>query len=158
MRHLWIGIPVGIAATIALARIAAGERREDAVLHLPAAIDWKAGPPSLPSGARLAVLEGDPTKEGPFTMRLKLPDGYRIPPHTHPKAERLTVLSGTFHLGMGDRFDAAAARALPAGSYGYWPAGMKHFAWARGETVVQLHGTGPWQIVYLDPADDPRKR
>src|SRR6266542_1822971 len=84
-------------------------------LWLPQAIQWKDGPASIPSGAKIAVLEGDPTKEGPFTMRLKLPDGYRIPPHMHPKTERLTVLSGSFHLGMGDKFDESSLRAMPAG-------------------------------------------
>jgi len=101
-------------------------------------------------------VEGDPGKDGPFVMRLKLPDGYRLPPHVHPKPERVTVLSGIFHVGMGTKFDKEKARALPAGSFGTWPAGMKHFVWAEGETVIQLHGTGPWEINYLDPQDDPR--
>jgi quercetin dioxygenase-like cupin family protein len=105
-----------------------------------------------------AVLEGDPAKPGPFLVRLKFPDGYRIAPHTHPKTERVTVLSGTFHLGMGERFDAKAGRAMPAGSYGHWPAGMKHYAWAEGETVIQLHGEGPWTIQYVNPDDDPRRQ
>lgn len=120
------------------------------------AIAWREGPPSLPKGAMIAVLEGNLAKEGPFVFRLKLPDGYRIPPHMHPKAERITVLSGTFHLGMGDKFDERKAKPLPAGTYGQWPAGMKHFVWAKGETVLQLHGTGPWSIQYVNPADDPR--
>src|SRR5262245_32004183 len=105
-------------------------------------IKWQDGPPSLPKGARIAVLEGDPGKEGPFVFRLKLPDGYRVPPHTHPKTERVTVISGTFHIGMGDRFDEKAGTAMKAGTYGQWPAGMKHFVWAEGETVLQFHGTG----------------
>jgi quercetin dioxygenase-like cupin family protein len=121
-------------------------------------ITWQEGPPSLPKGAKIAVLEGDPGKEGPFVFRLKLPDGYRVPPHTHPKTERATVLSGTLNLGMGDRFDEKATRPLPAGTYGYWPAGMKHFGWARGETVLQFHGTGPWSIQYVNPEDDPRNQ
>ena len=91
-------------------------------------------------------------------MRLKLPDGYRIAPHTHPKPERITVLAGTFHVGMGDRFDAMKGKAMPASSFGTWPAGMKHYVWVTGETVIQLHGVGPWEIKYLDPADDPRKK
>lgn len=127
------------------------------VIHLPDRIRWSPGPAALPPGARIAVLEGDPTKEGPFTMRLALPDGYRIPPHIHPKTERLTVLSGTFRLGMGATYDERALRDLPAGTYGYWPAGMKHFVQVKGETIVQLHGIGPWQIIYLNPADDPRR-
>jgi quercetin dioxygenase-like cupin family protein len=127
-------------------------------LHLPDAIKWQAGPPSLPPGAKFAVLEGDPSKDGPFTMRVMLPDGYRIPPHTHPKVEHITVISGVFNFGMGDQFDETKTKPMPAGTFGYWPAGMKHFAWAKGETIVQLHGIGPWSINYLNPADDPRKK
>jgi quercetin dioxygenase-like cupin family protein len=129
-----------------------------AAFHRPGVLAWKDGPPSLPPGARIAVLEGDPAKPGPFVFRVKVPDGYKIPPHTHPKPERVTVISGTFHLGMGGAFDAAKTEALPAGSYGTWPAGMKHFVWVEGETVVQFHGDGPWRIEYLDPADDPRAK
>ena len=122
----------------------------------PAEVKWKDGPASLPAGAKFAVLEGDPAKEGPFVMRLWLPDGFRIPPHWHPKVERVTVVSGTFNLGMGEKFDQSATRAMPAGTFGFWPAGMRHFAWAKGETVLQLHGIGPWMITYVNPADDPR--
>jgi quercetin dioxygenase-like cupin family protein len=106
-------------------------------------IKWKQGPTSLPKGARITVLEGDPAKGGPFVFRVKLPDSYRIPPHTHPKTERITVLSGTFHIGMGDKFDEKAAKAMSAGTYGHWPAGMKHFVWTKGETILQFHGMGP---------------
>ena len=120
-------------------------------------IKWIQGPPSLPKGAMMAVLEGDPGKEGPFVFRVKLPDGYRVPPHTHPKIERVTVISGTFNIGMGDTFDEKATKAMPAGAYGYWPAGMKHFVWAKGETVLQFHGMGPWSIEYVNPNDDPRR-
>lgn len=133
-------------------------KEADADLHLPAQIKWRPGPASLPPGAMIAVLEGDPTKEGPFVMRVKVPDGYRIPPHVHPKPERLTVISGTFNLGMGDSFGPALGREMPAGTFGVWPAGMKHFAWTKGETIVQLHGMGPWEIKYLNPADDPRNQ
>jgi len=120
-------------------------------------IKWQDGPASLPKGARIAVLEGNPTKEGPFVFRLKLPDGYRVPPHTHPKTERVTVISGTFNIGMGNKFDQKATQVMPAGAYGYWPAGMTHFVWAKGETVLQFHGMGPWSIEYVNPRDDPRK-
>ena len=131
---------------------------DSATIHPADKITWKDGPPSLPPGAKFAVLEGDPAKDGFFTMRLRLPDGYKIPPHTHPKVEHVTVVSGTFNFGMGDKFEQAATQAMPAGTFGFWPAGMKHFAWAKGETVVQFHGDGPWVIDYLDPADDPRKQ
>ena len=125
-------------------------------ISLPAEIKWKDGPASLPAGAKFAVLEGDPAKEGFFTMRLWLPDGFKIAPHWHPKVEHVTVISGTFNLGMGEKFDQANSREMPAGSFGYWAAGMRHFAWAKGETVIQLHGIGPWMITYVNASDDPR--
>jgi quercetin dioxygenase-like cupin family protein len=131
-------------------------RSQDMGFNVPATIEWKAGPPSLPTGAKFAVLEGDPTKEGPFVMRLQMPAGYHIPPHTHPKTERVTVISGTMFLAMGENLDRSAAKTLPADTYAFWPAGMKHAAWFGGDTVIQLHGIGPWQINYLNPADDPR--
>lgn len=134
----------------------AGGNAMPSSIHTPPQMKWVDGPPSLPAGAKLTVLEGDPSKEGPFVMRVKVPDGYRIPPHTHPKPERITVIAGTFHLGMGDKFDQSKGQAMPAGAYGTWPAGMKHYVWVTGETVIQFHGMGPWKINYLDPADDPR--
>lgn len=127
-------------------------------LYEPDAIEWKPAPASLRPGAKIAVLEGDPAKEGFFTMRLLLPDGYRVDPHWHPKAERVTVISGTLHLGHGDRFDPAKAKALPAGTYSSMPPGMTHFGWASGETVLQLSSIGPWRIVYVNPVDDPREK
>lgn len=126
-------------------------------LFLPDQISWKEGPASLPRGTQVAILEGDPSRTGPFVMRLRLPDGYRIPPHVHPKVERITVISGTFNIGMGQTFDKNQGRAMPAGTFGSWQPGMKHFVWATGETIIQLHGEGPWELNYLNPADDPRK-
>lgn len=123
----------------------------------PDQIEWKDGPPSLPRGAQFAVLEGDPAGDGFFAMRLKLPNGYEIPPHWHPNVERVTVISGTFHLGMGDQ-RSADAQALPAGSYSFMPPGMRHFAWAEGDTVVQIATLGPWAINYVNPSDDPRRK
>ena len=128
----------------------------DMQLYSPTAIEWKAAPAALPAGAKMSVLEGDPTKEGPFVVRFQFPDGYHVPPHTHPKTERVTVISGILHLSTGETLDRSSAKKLPAGSFGYWPAGMKHTAWSEGETVIQLHGIGPWQINYVNPADDPR--
>jgi hypothetical protein len=126
-------------------------------LFPPAQVKWTEAPTSIPPGAKIAVLEGDPSKEGPFVLRLRLPDGYRVPPHTHPKPERVTVLTGMLYIGMGEKFDPKGGYAMPAGTFGTWGAGMAHFAWTKGETVIQLHGIGPWSIHYLNPADDPRK-
>lgn len=144
-------------ATQASDPAAASQGADMALYAAGDALQWRDSP-VLPPGAKVAVLEGDPSKEGMFVMRIRMPDGYHIPPHTHPKTERVTVLAGTFQLAMGERLVREAARALPAGSYGYWPAGMPHTAWAEGETVVQLHGIGPWSLTYLNPADDPRNR
>ena len=125
-------------------------------LYPPTSVEWKAGPSAIPAGAKMAVLEGDPTKEGTFVVRFQFPEGYYIPAHTHPKTERVTVISGALLLATGESLDRSSAKKLPAGSFGYWPAGMKHAAWSDGETVIQLHGVGPWQINYVNPADDPR--
>jgi len=134
------------------------EEAQSPEMHLyPAtSIEWKPGPAAIPPGAKMAVLEGDPTKEGPFVVRFQFPAGYHIAAHTHPKTERVTVISGALYLATGESLDRNSAKQLPAGSFGFWPAGMKHAAWSEGETVIQLHGVGPWQINYVNPADDPR--
>ena len=138
-------------------RLSAAETQSSEMhFYPPTSIEWKAGPAAIPPGAKMAVLEGDPTKDGPFVVRFQFPDGYHIAPHTHPKTERVTVISGTLLLAMGENLDRTAAKILTAGTYGFWPAGMKHTAWSEGETIIQLHGMGPWQITYVNPADDPR--
>jgi hypothetical protein len=119
-----------------------------------AEIKWVAAPPDLPKGAELAVLHGDPSKKAPFTLRLKLPAGYRIAPHWHSKDEQLTILAGTFVLHMGDTMDAPAA-SLAAGGYHFLPGKMHHAAETKGEVILQLDGVGPFDIHYLDPADNP---
>jgi len=120
-------------------------------------VEWTAGPASLAPGAEMAVLYGNPAEEGLFAMRLKLPAGYAIAPHTHPKPEIVTVISGTLLLGMGESADRAATQALPAGSFFAFEPGMAHYVFTDVETVVQLNSTGPWNITYVDPADDPRQ-
>jgi len=117
-------------------------------------IKWVEAPPDLPKGAEMAVLHGDPSKKAPFTLRFKLPAGYKIPPHWHSKDEQLTILSGTFVLHMGDTM-AAPASSLTAGGYHFLPGKMHHAAETKGETILQVDGTGPFDIHYLDPADNP---
>jgi quercetin dioxygenase-like cupin family protein len=146
-----------LAMAISGTRLSAEETQSpDMRLYPLTSIEWKPGPVAIPAGAKMAVLEGDPTKEGPFVVRFHFPEGYHIPPHTHPKTERVTVISGALYLATGESLDRSNAKKLSAGSFGYWPAGMKHAAWSEGETVIQLHGIGPWQINYVNPADDPR--
>jgi quercetin dioxygenase-like cupin family protein len=121
-------------------------------------LKWGPAPPVLPKGAQITVVSGDPFKDGPYVVRLKIPNGYQIPAHNHPTAEYVTVLSGKFNLGMGDKLDPKKGIGLTAGGYAEAPAKMNHYAWATGATVVQVHGQGPFAINYVNPADDPSKR
>lgn len=128
----------------------------DHILVMAKDVDWKDAPAVLPAGAKIAVLEGDPSKPGPFTLRLQFPADYRIAPHVHPADEHVTVISGTFARGMGDTFDSAKLEELGAGGFAMMKTGSSHFAWSKDGGVVQLHGIGPWGLTYVNPADDPR--
>jgi mannose-6-phosphate isomerase-like protein (cupin superfamily) len=122
----------------------------------PDQVKYGPAPPFLPPGAQLAVLEGDPmASSGDFTIRLKMPDGYKVPPHTHPNRENVTVLSGILKVGMGDQFDAGKMMSFGAGSFAYLDPTMHHYAAASGETVIQIHGMSPAKLNYINPADDP---
>ena len=122
----------------------------------PDQLKWSAHP-AMAKGAEVTVVNGDPSKEGPYVARLKFPAGFKIMPHTHPNAENVTVISGQFHIGMGEKFDENKLEALKAGGYVQVPHGMQHYAMASEDTVIQLHGMGPQGIVYVNPGDDPRK-
>jgi hypothetical protein len=122
----------------------------------PADVQWGDAPPGLPPGAKMAVLDGDPNKAGSFTVRLKTPANYKIPPHTHPTAERVTGISGMARIGMGEKLDETAGREIGPGTFALLPPNMAHFAIMAEETVVQIQSEGPFQINYVNPADDPR--
>jgi len=130
---------------------------EGHIMVSPAQLAWTDAPAVAP-GAKIAVIEGPLNKAVPFTFRLRLPAGARIAPHVHPAFERVTVLSGTLHFAHGDKFDAAGTQALGQGSVAVMPPGAPMFGYTKEETVIQLHGIGPWGITYLNPADDPRKK
>lgn len=121
------------------------------------AVKWGRAPASLPPGAEGAVLLGDPTKPGPFVLRLRFPAGFIVPPHRHSKDEFLTVIAGRVAVGSGEKLDRDSSRPLPAASFIHMPAGMAHYVWVDGEAIVQINGTGPFDVVYVDPKDDPRK-
>ena len=121
----------------------------------PDAIKWGPAPPFLPKGAKMAVIAGDPSKPGIFVLRLDMPKNYAIPAHNHPTSEYVTVISGDFHIGMGDKLDRAKGIHLIRGGFGVAPAHMNHYAWATSHTVVQVHGEGPFAITYVNKADDP---
>jgi quercetin dioxygenase-like cupin family protein len=146
-----------IGATLLACCISTTAAQDAHVMISPQDIQWGAAPPVLPPGAEAAVLFGDPTKEGLFALRLKFPVGYAVAPHTHPVDEVVTVISGTFNLGMGDIADKGAATPFPAGSFFALPPDTAHFAYADEETVVQITTNGPWGLTYINPADDPRK-
>lgn len=122
------------------------------------AIKWGPAPASLPPGAQAAVLLGSPAKEGPFVLRLRFPAGFVVPPHRHSKDEFVTVISGGFGITAGEKIDRAAVRPLPPASFVHLPAGMPHYAVMAEETIVQINGVGPFDVVYIDPKDDPRKQ
>ena len=131
--------------------------RMDNTLMTPSEIQWGQCPAVLPAGIQGAVLYGNPTKNGLFSMRFKLPKGYRVPPHTLSKAGLFTVIAGTFRIGMGERADPNKARAMPAGSFIALAPDTPHFVAVDEETVVQLNNIGPWVITYIDPKDDQRR-
>jgi hypothetical protein len=120
-------------------------------------VRWAPAPPVLPAGAELAVLEGNPSEAGPVTMRLRLPAQYDIPAHWHSMAERVTVLSGSFHVGMGDKLDRNESQTLAPGGFVSLPAKMHHFAWTSAPTIVQISLEGPFDLYYVNPADNPQK-
>jgi quercetin dioxygenase-like cupin family protein len=119
------------------------------------ALKWGPAPAIFPAGAQMAVLQGNPGGNELFTVRLRMPSGYKIPPHTHPADEHVTVISGTFLVGMGEKFDASKTMTLKSGGFVTAPAHEAHFAVAQGPTIVQVHGTGPFAMTYVNPADTP---
>jgi uncharacterized RmlC-like cupin family protein len=150
-----------LAVVLTLGLIAAvpvlAQQTAQHVLSTPDTLKW-VEPPTFP-GARLAVVHGNPGQEGPFVYRVKMPANYKIAPHFHKAAENVTVLAGTFWVGMGEKFDQGSGKELPVGGFASIPPTHPHFAWAGNqETVVQVHGTGPTDITFVNPADDPRKK
>jgi quercetin dioxygenase-like cupin family protein len=144
------------AAALAFLPVAAADEDARHIAVAPEDLEWAPGPGSLPPGVEYVLIQGNPAESGPLALRLRFPAGYRIPAHSHPQIEHITVLSGVFNIGMGDVLDEEKGNAMPAGSFVVMPKGHNHFAWTEQETVVQLHSTGPWGITYVNPADDPR--
>jgi quercetin dioxygenase-like cupin family protein len=146
---------IAIASLVAIAATSFVSRTAGAQSAAPE-LKWGAAPPVFEPGAQMAVLQGDPSKAGEeFTVRLRLPNGYKIAPHTHPTAENITVIEGTFLVGMGSTLDRTKMMALPRGAFVSAPAEHAHYAVARGETVVQVHAIGPFALTYVNPADAP---
>lgn len=148
-----------VAALVGASLPAAGWAQQADPHKWVRAADLKWSPvPSLPRGTQIAVLEGSMSQAAPFTVRIRFPANTRVAPHTHPAVERVTVLSGIFHMGLGDKFDRAAMHPVRVGDMMIMQPGTPHFGLSEGETVVQLHGTGPWGLNYINAADDPRNQ
>ena len=146
-----------VAVAFASAAVAAGAADKAAhQMYSAKNLEWK-DTPSLP-GAKVAVLEGPLSEAGPFTARIKVPDGFKINPHWHPAVEHVTVISGHFAMGMGEKFEEKGMHTLGPGDVMIMQPKTPHFAKAKGETVVQIHGMGPWKVVYVNPADDPTQK
>ncbi len=153
---LLIGAACAVGFSFAAAAKGAKGSKPQAVTINAADLKWGDAPPVFPKGAQVAVLHGNPFGKEIFALRFKMPDGYRIRPHWHTQAEELTILSGIFILHMGDTMDAPAHN-LEVGAYHFLPGKMHHAAEAKGEVVLELHGMGPFDIHYLNPADDPTR-
>ncbi len=152
-----VALSLGIAALcIALTQPQASELHHTVVSA--DSIKWGPAPPSLPPGAQAAILLGSPAKEGPFVLRLKFPAGFTVPPHRHSKDEYVTVIAGAFAIASGEKVDRQSLKPLPPASFVHLPAGMPHYAVVEVETIVQINGVGPFDVTYVDPKDDPRKR
>jgi quercetin dioxygenase-like cupin family protein len=155
--HRKLGYVVSFAVLCGVA--AAQEPAAPAHIMLtPAATKWGEPPPVFEKGMSFTVVSGDPGKPGLYVVRAKMPAGYKIAAHWHPGDEHVTVLSGTWAFGMGDKFDKAGLKTLPPGGYVLLPAEMRHFAMATTATTIQVHGQGPFALTYVNPADDPSKR
>ncbi len=152
---------VVVGAAFAWAQAAKSEpktTKAEAKAVAPNELTWGKAPPGLPPAVEAAVVDGDPTKPGWFAVRLRVPDGTQIRPHWHPTDEHITVLSGRFEMGMGENWSTKNMKDLPPGGYAVLPAGHRHFALARGETIVQVTSLGPFEIHYVNPSDDPRNQ
>ena len=142
-----------LVAAVALALTATPSHAQKA-----AKLTWGPAPPFLPAGAKFALVSGDPGKAGHFEIQLSMPSGYTIPPHWHPTDETVSVKSGHFKYGMGDKIDRKSMKTMNPGQTGTLPANQRHYARAQGHTVVAVSGNGPFAITYVNPADDPRSK
>jgi quercetin dioxygenase-like cupin family protein len=157
MKAITVSILLSSLMTLPLGYVAEAQHHADHVMIVPSELKW-APVPSLPAGAQISVIEGPLDKAAPITARIKFPANYRLPAHTHPVIEHVTVISGTFHMGIGDKLNTSKTTALTPGSFAIMQPGTRHFAWTEQETIVQIHSVGPWGITYVNPADDPRKK
>ncbi len=154
--HSWLPAVTAAALAMSIAVAAAAEPTEPIVVNAKQ-VRWSAAPPSLPRGAKVAVIYGDPAKAGPYVMRLSLPANYRIPMHSHAAGHYITVVSGALFLGSNDSWDPKYATAVNAGGFLLLPANTPKFMFTRKPTVVEIHAQGPFDMNYVNPEDNPQK-
>ena len=151
---------VAALAFLSMVQAAAATEQHNSMLMVPSenSVNWQPGPADLPKGSQIAVLAGDPGQPGPFVLRVKFPPNTLVAPHRHASAENLTVLSGDFYHGMGETVDKASGQQMKPGGFVYLPAETPHYVWtAETESVVQVTGTGPFGLIYVNPMDNPSK-
>lgn len=152
-----IALPLTFALSLLIPSVTWADSQSAHVMLMPVDLKW-ADVPSLPPGVKVAVIEGPLNDVVPFTFRLKFPADYKLPAHWHPAIEHVTVISGIFNMGTGDMLDPSKTQPLSAGSIAIMQPKTTHFAWTKDETIIQVHGVGPWAINYVNPAEDPRKK
>ena len=161
MRKYSIGVALAPLLMISLcfAQTTTEQKDPGHVMLTPKQIKWQAAPASLPAGAQMAVLDGDPSQSGvSYTIGLKMPNGYRMPPHWHPSDASVIVVQGVFGMGLGEKFDSTRGRELKPGSYMRVSKEVRHYEWTKGETIIYVSGLGPLDTTYVNPADDPRQK
>jgi quercetin dioxygenase-like cupin family protein len=157
-QKIFVLILIGIIGSVTLVLSQMPHSHDGHIMVMPGDIKWADAPPSLPRGAKVAVIEGDPSAKGLFTLRAKIPANYKIMPHKHPADEHVTVMEGTCYMGLGEKFDEKDAMEMTTGAFAVMKTGTVHYFFTKKECIIQLHGMGPWDIIYINPADDPRKK
>jgi len=159
LKRIIVGmVLISICSSVTQVKAQVTNMPADHIMVMPNNIKWVDNPPGLPTGSKFAVIEGDPREAGLFTMRVKIPAGYKIMPHWHPADEHITVLEGSCFMGLGDKIDEKAVTEMMTDAFAVMKTGTHHFFFAKKECIVQLHGIGPWGITYVNPADDPRSK
>jgi quercetin dioxygenase-like cupin family protein len=161
MKKYWIFVALVPVLMVAPCSAQTPKEHKDLghVMLTPSQVQWQTGPASLPPGAQIAVLDGDPSQAGmSYTIGLKMPDGYRVPPHWHPSDASVNVVQGSFIMGVGEKVEPAQAQEMTAGSYMRVSKGVRHYEWTKGETIIYVYGLGPLDTIYVNSADDPRQK
>jgi quercetin dioxygenase-like cupin family protein len=148
---------IALAVLTAVATAPSAQAQHEHVFQNKQDVKWEDAPPMLPPGAKIAVLQGNPGEKGLFTIRAMLPANYKIPAHSHPTDEHVVVLSGALYMGMGNHLDTGAGKALKSGGFALVPARKNHFAYTTEPTMFVVYGMGPFEFIYANLADDPRK-